>query len=392
MTYRAILLFVGLVLISACSTPHPDHSKTILKLDLNDSKGDKLSDLFGSISYRLLDTGDDNYLAMPGKLTLSNKLIWVRDSRLSNILVFEEDGQLKTAIKASLNPGPGEFLQSEDFQVFEDRLKIRDYPQNKTFTYNLDGSLREEHRDSDQHYYFHETDRWKLSYLGYSGGPESKLFLLESKSTGDTIFQHAFPNELDFMNYGSKNGFMPDPLDGSLYFSIPHSYETIKFDSDGVVDQVIALDILNSGITAQDRTRWSLDRTLNQKAKEGELVITTDSFFPLKDFFFVHLRQSHPEKANNHFVLYRKSFDNIYQGKNLENDLDGMPLKGVPWSYSDNSIILVINSIQFYYVEQFGGSRVTAAEENIHAFFQKNKARMQEDHYVMVTLNLRHHL
>jgi hypothetical protein len=117
-----------LVLISACSTPHPDHSKTILKLDLNDSKGDKLSDLFGSISYRLLDTGDDNYLAMPGKLTLSNKLIWVRDSRLSNILVFEEDGQLKTAIKASLNPGPGEFLQSEDFQVFEDRLKIRDYP------------------------------------------------------------------------------------------------------------------------------------------------------------------------------------------------------------------------------------------------------------------------
>jgi hypothetical protein len=249
----------------------------------------------------------------------------------------------------------------------------------------------EETRDTDLFYYFHETAQWKLAYMGYSGGPASKLFLLENKTTADTLYQYAFPNELEFMNYGSKNGFMTDPSNGSIYFNIPHSYQTIAFDSDGRVERVIELDIQNGGMAAQDRTRWSIDRKLNQKAKEDQLVISTDSFFPLREFFFIHLRQSHPEKANNHFILFSKSLDKIYQGKNLSNDLDGMPLSGVPWSYSQNSVILMINSIQFYndYVQQFTGSRVSAVEGNIHAFFQKNKERLLSEQYVMVTLNLK---
>jgi hypothetical protein len=130
--YNRILTSIALGIISACSSPE-NQINTALVIDLEKSNGDKLSELFASVSYTLLDAGDKTYLAMPGKLTVSKNVIFVRDSRLSNLLIFNEDGTLKTSINANLNPGPGEFLQSEDFQVLEDRIKIRDYPQNKTF-------------------------------------------------------------------------------------------------------------------------------------------------------------------------------------------------------------------------------------------------------------------
>ncbi|GAB2624965.1 6-bladed beta-propeller [Belliella aquatica] len=386
--YLGILVLIGF----SCSEEVTLKDNKILTIDLKNGQEGKLSALFNTIEYTLLDAGDNEVLAMPANLIVEDSLIFVRDSRLSNIMIYNKDGSLYSVIRAHLNPGPGEFLQSEDFQIGANWIKIRDYPQNKSFTYNFEGTLLDESRDEDElYYYFHETDRWKLAYMGFSNGPNSQLFLRKDKLSEELHFQYSFPNEYDHINVGSKNGFMKDFLQSSVYFVIPYSYEIVRFDENGFLDKVIELDIKNGSMTKQERSLWSKERSLRQMAKDRNLITNTDTFFPMRNHFFIHLRQATPTRAINHFIVYNKDFELLYHGYDLDNDIDGMQLDGVPWSYSENSIILIINSNQFYnaYIKCFGGKSVKRVKGNVHDFFQKNLERLKEDQYVMVNLNMK---
>ncbi|SMD41792.1 hypothetical protein SAMN00777080_0323 [Aquiflexum balticum DSM 16537] len=389
--HKYIYLLIMITVFFSCSPKKEKNNKT-LTIDLKEAQEGKLSDIFSSIDYKLLDTGDNEFLAMPGKLRIEDSLIFLRDSRLSNILIYNLDGSLNSVIKARLNPGPGEFLQSEDFQIGDNRIKVRDYPQNKSFIYDFEGTLLDESRDEEElYYYFYETKDWKLAYMGYSNGPDSKLFLRKDRLNNELLFQYSFPNEFENFNVGSKDGFMQDYSEPLFYFSIPYSYEIVRFDENGVLDQIIELDIKNGGMTKEERNLWAKERNLRQMIKERKLVEHTDSFFPMQNHFFIHLRQSTPMSAINHFIVYSKDFELMYQGYDLENDLDGMRLDGVPWSYTENSIILMINSNQFYnaYLERFAGKSVKQVKGNVHDFFQKNMDRLKEEQYVMVSLNLK---
>jgi hypothetical protein len=390
--YKYIYLVILATIFFSCTEEETEKNNKILTIDLKNGHEGKLSDIFNSIEYTLLDAGDNEVLAMPANLRIKDSLIFVRDSRLSNIMIFKMDGSLYSVIRAHLNPGPGEFLQSEDFQLGADWIKVRDYPQNKSFTYDFKGNLLDESRDGEElYYYFYETKDWKLAYMGHSNGPDSKLFLRKDKLNEELLFQYSFPNEFSHINIGSKNGFMQDVSDSSVFFAIPYSYEIVRFDEKGVVDKVIELDIKNGGITKEQRNLWVLERNLRQMAKEGKLVTHTDTFFPMWNHFFVHLRQESPNRAINHFIVFNKDFEMMYQGYDLENDMDGMRLDGVPWSYHENSIILMINSNQFYnaYIESFGGKSVKQVKGSVHDFFQKNMGRLKEDQYVMVSLNMK---
>lgn len=389
---KHIYYLVILVVVFVSCSEETEKTNKILSVDIKNGKEGKLSDIFNSIDYTLLDAGDNEVLAMPANLTIKDNLIFVRDSRLSNIMIYNKDGSLYSVIRAHLNPGPGEFLQSEDFQVGANWIKVRDYSQNKSFTYDFEGNLQNESRDKEElYYYFHETNDWKLAYLGYSNGPDSKLFLLKDKLREELLFQYLFPNEFDYMNVGSKNGFMLDCYDSSVYFAIPYSYEIVRFNKRGIVDKVIELDIKNGSMTKEERNHWVKDRMLRQIAKERGLVTHTDSFFPMQNHFFIHLRQASPTLAKNHFIVYSKDFKMMYQGYNLKNDIDGMRLDAVPWSFFENSVIFMINSNQFYnaYIESFEGKSVRQVNGSIHDFFQRNMKRLKEDQYVMVTLNMK---
>ncbi|WP_143959641.1 6-bladed beta-propeller [Litoribacter populi] len=372
---------------------HSDQADNVLRfqIDLKNSDVKKFSDLFSSVQYTLLDVGDEHVLAQPSKMVIKNNHIFVEDRQQSHIFIFENSGLLKTVIKSNLNAGPGEYLQLEDFQAGKDQITIRDYPLNKTLYFDLNGNLLKEKKEELLYYYFHEEENWKLSYMGFSNGPDGMMFLREDNSQ-NKHYQFQFSNNYDWINVSSKNGFMANSSEKAYFFRIPYSYQVAKFNSDGFLSQTLEWEVRNGGMSDSERFRFATDRILREKIREGELVNEVDTFFPLSKYYFLHFNQGNPYgRYHNHYILYDKEFNKLFQGKNLENDLDGMPLHGVPWTFTEDEIILIINSTQFYnqYIETYKGKKVQLNAGNIHTFFQENKKRLPDEQQVMVSLKLK---
>lgn len=377
------------IFLSSCQEEVPS-SMLILDIELEESKELSYSSLFKKIEYTLLDAGDKEFLAMPGKVKILDSLIFMEDRQKSFVFIFRIDGSLKSIIKSALNPGPGEFLQLEDFQVWDQKIHIRDRPMNKMISFDLEGNFLFEKKEESMYYQFFKSNDWTLTYLGIKGQPEDFLFS-RKESNGDTSFMYRYPNEYDWLSLASRNGFMLDESDSKVYYNLPYSYHVIRFDSSGVFDKEITFNMSPGYISDEKRFRYAQERVLYDREKDEGLVINIETFFPLDDYFFVQLRQGNPYgKVKNHTVIYDKEYKQVFQGRDLMNDLDGMFLQGIPWSFSGNGILLLINSNLFYnnYLETFSGKKVNS-EQDLHHFFQEKKERLKEDQLVLVSILLK---
>lgn len=71
-----------------------------------------------------------------------------------------------------------------------------------------------------------------------------------------------------------------------------------------------------------------------------------------------------------------------------------MKIRGIPWTSTNDKILILVNSINFYnnYVETFSGKKITLEPNNVHGFFEANKEKLREDKTVLVLLKVRNQI
>lgn len=367
--------------------------KTHIDLDLDLSEKGKFSDMFSETNYLFLDMGENEVLARPYHILFGSDKIIVEDRDLSNIHIFDLEGRRLSSIKSDYSGGPGTIKQSEYLQLLNNKILIYDIPLSKTATYDLDGNFIDEKKELLRFEAFYNFENSRILFNGLNDLQQGKIFITQKyKSQDDTTLLYTFPKDYNWMGIGSKDGFMKDKSSNDVFFNIPYSYEVIQFDDQGEIKQTYEFDLGSRGISHEERFRLAENRVLTQYLVENELINDINSFFPIGDYFFLYLYQYNSNgKPTHHFLVFDREMNLLHQTFNPKNDLDSMVIGGVPWTFHENKIYFIVNSINFYnsYIEKFSGQKVEIKLGNVHDFFQKHQEQLKDDQTVLVSLTLK---
>ncbi|MCE7057466.1 6-bladed beta-propeller [Algoriphagus sp. AGSA1] len=387
-------IFCVLILYTFSSCTHSDKKVNVnesdVKIDLENSKQQKLSSIFNEISYTLLRSDEKVPLVEPYQIIIKDKFIYVHDYFNSNIHRFDREGNVDFIYKAK-GQGPAEYQQLDFFQVREDSLLILDRSLRKIIVYDSKQLLIEEEKIPKNASQFTEKDGKTLFFMNNIKDRSDYNFLLFE---GATLLGEFVKIKQDFekFQFGGRNGFISG-FDNEIIFTLPYSRQVIFFDGELNFKQVLKFDLGSWGVNELDFIRLnSVDRETYQKfIRENQLVENISMFTPLGDFYFMSLYQY---SQGIHFILLDREFNIVSQISNFENDIDEMRIRNIPWTFDKECIVFSINSIDFYndYVKKFTGKQVEIETGNIHDFFQANKEELMNDQTVLVSLKLRNDL
>jgi hypothetical protein len=384
-------IIVTILVLSSCKKEDVFQSK--ISIDLDKSQKGKFSDIFSEINYLLLDVGEKEALVRPFHILFDKDRIVVEDRDLSNIHFFDLEGKRLHTIKSDPTGGPGTLRQSEFLQLKGNHLIISDVPLSKTLTFDLNGIFQSEKKEDLRYDAFYNFNDYRILYTGLDELNQGKIFIRQSLSNpADTSTLYYFPKEYFWFGINSKDGFMKDQASEKVYFTIPYSYEIAKFGEKADLEGKFEFDLGNYGISHEDRYRLSEGRKLKSHLAENRLINDIHSFFPLKNHFFMYLYQHDPNgKPTHHFLVLDREMKVSYQSIDPTNDLDEMIIGGVPWTYHENKIYIIVNSVSFYnaYIKKFSGKKVEIKPGNVHDFFQKNQEMLKDDQTVLVSLTLK---
>jgi len=386
-------LFNLLFLIFLFSCQGKNSQNNLIRLDLELSEKGKFSDMFSQTNYLFLDMGENEVLARPYHILFGSERIIVEDRDLSNIHIFDLKGRRLSSIKSDYSGGPGTIKQSEYLQLKEDKIYVYDVPLSKTAIFDLSGKFIEEKKEFLRFEAFYNFENSRVLFNGLNDLQQGKIFINQNLSSlNDTTLLYPYSNDYYWVGIGSKDGFMEDQSSDDIFFNIPYSYEVIKFDDHGEIKQTYKFDLGSKGISHEERFRLAENRDLKRHLAENGLINNIHSFFPVKDHFFMYLyQQDYNLKTTHHFLVFDREMSLLHQTFNPINDLDGMIIGGVPWTFHENKIYFIVNSINFYnsYIEKFSGQKVEVKPGNVHEFFQKHQERLKGDQTVLVSLTLK---
>lgn len=389
--FKYLINLLFLIFLFSCQRQHSKNN--LIRLDLELSEKGKFSDMFSETNYLFLDMGENEVLARPYHILFGSERIIVEDRDLSNIHIFDLKGRRLSSIKSDYSGGPGTIKQSEYLQLMNDKILIYDIPLSKTATYDLDGNFIDEKKELLRFEAFYNFENSRILFNGLNDLQQGKIFInQDSSSSNDTTLLYSYPNDYYWVGIGSKDGFMEDQSSDDIYFNIPYSYEIIQFDNQGDIKQTYEFDLGSRGISHEERFRLAENRDLKKHLAENGLINSIHSFFPVKDHFFMYLyQQDYNLKPTHHFLVFDREMNLLHQIFNPKNDLDGMIIGGVPWTFHENKIYFIVNSINFYnsYIEKFSGQKVEIKPGNVHDFFQKHQEQLKDDQTVLVSLTLK---
>ncbi|WP_192347371.1 6-bladed beta-propeller [Algoriphagus sp. Y33] len=387
-----ILYFLVFFTLLSCkqSSKKSIVNERVIKIDLDNSTQQKLSDIFKGISYTLLKSDDANPLVEPYQIHINDKFIYVQDYFNSNVHRFDRFGNIDFIFKAN-GQGPGEYQQVEVFQVREDTLLILDRSLRKIVSFDtVQSLLTEEKIPKNASSFIARSGRTLFFMNNIRDGSDYNFLVFEGKE----LIEEAIEIRLGFdkFQFGVRNGFSPG-FEGGFVFPIPYTSQVVFFDEKLKFKQRLEFDLGLQGVNELDFIRLnSVDRDTYQNfIRENQLVEHISMFTALGDLYFMSLYQYN---KGIHFILLDKEFNILSQVSGFENDIDEMRIRNIPWTYYNDQVIYSINSIDFYndYANKFAGEKVEIEPDNIHDFFQKNKEELMNDQTVLVSLKLRNDL
>ena len=351
----------------------------IIEIDISYDKEylSELSDFFTSIEYILLEDSDENHLVQPYKIISYDTLIFVEDQELDNLLIYNRLGKFLFALKSS-GGGPQEFNQIEDFQVFENSIIIKDNVLMKFIEFDFSGKFIQEFRHQLLSMNFIKTQRYQLHFFNnvIQNEPFNFLRINESDSTYEIPIQEGYEG----MVLVHQNGFTHSKNGLSSYLSLPFSYDVFQFSSDGEFQKRLRFNLNAIGLSDEERLKVEKEK---KEPAHNEFALMIRSFFPVNNGFFFNYT-SNLEKTYLGFLDANYKLTKI--SINPTNDLDGVPLIFVPWSYHENGLILKIPSRRF---AQLVKNRRPSSEmkSNLVSFLESHTGELSSDRHVLVYLN-----
>jgi hypothetical protein len=388
MRYSFLLIIIISLVFSGCnhSSQKIPSDQTIVNIDLDKSGEGNLSDLFEGITYTLLDPGDDEVLVRPHKFIFFDSLIMVEDMDLLNIHLYTREGRLLHVFKAK-GRGPGEFNQPDDFQIKDGQLIIKDLTLSKFIAFDLTGKFLWEEKTEILSPNFLSLKNGMLHYMNHQASIDDSNFYF-IQTNGDAHGRVPIRPGYGIFNYAENNGFIQDPNRQQIFFSIPNTNEVAVFNYEGELEKTLLFDLGKYLLSDALKIEYNKSRILREKVVEGNFVQYVSAFFPFKNQYFLSLEQG---QNTNHLIMLDDQFNVIFQANKFANDLDGMKIRGIPWTFSEDEVIFQISSNNFYndYIEKFKGQKIRITKGSVHEFFDQNKEKLLDDQRVLVAMKVK---
>ncbi len=385
------LIWISIFTLFGCHKKNADNNASKkINISLRESREGLLSDVFDSIQYTLLDDDDSIPLVQPYKIIYSGNNIYVEDNFTSNVHIFRKDGNISKVIEAK-GKGPGEYFQLDFFQIKTDTIFILDRSLRKILSFNIHGDfISEEKIANNASGFFKYKDRI-LFFMNNNIDKTPYNFILKEKENVLAAYSPFNPEFLEF-HFGMKNGFT-ESNDGMIFHTLPLSSSVYFFNTDLSLNKIVNFDL---GETAVDEIFISEHGSINSDSymndlNEKRMVQDISSFFKLGNYYFLSFYQY---GKGIHYIILNKDLKLISQNITFENDIDGMKIRNIPWTFDDNKIVIKMNSIDFYYdyLEKFSDKDLSVRDGSLHDFFEKTKTKLQDDQTVLVSMTLRNDL
>jgi hypothetical protein len=382
---RTLIIITFCIILISCGQEKQNTPERI-ELNLKESKRSLLSENFEGIKYILLDYQDSLPMVQPFNFIFHKNYIFVNDRVLENIFVFSSDGKVLKVIK-STGTGPQEFIQINDFQVFDDQILIKDNRLMKIIAFDFDGNFKFELKEDLPSYNFYFSNEFTTHFMNNNLSDGGFNFIVKSK---DKVIdrQVKIKDGLSDARMAVANSFKKNNFKNEVIFTIPFSYEIAFFDTLGKFKNTIEFDLKDSGIDLDKRIKLrngTLDYAI---VKEEGLTEMISSFFPFDRQYFAFF-----ERGGNEFnyVFLDQNFKVTSQSNNLKNDIDGMTIRNVPWTSTNEHLVFQINSNEFLddYNKKFDKAEKKFPNASIHDFISKNSHLLNQDKTVLVLLKVK---
>ncbi|WP_191321879.1 6-bladed beta-propeller [Algoriphagus aquimarinus] len=366
-------------------------SEEVVKIDLSEAREAKLSEFFQSVSYTLLDYTDELPIVNGYKMVVTKDEIFVESRETAKVFVFDNSGQLKNVI-GQFGDGPGEIRLIDGLFVNGDTVRIDSEYAFKYVLFSKDGKFIKEDKLSYRASAIYEPD-FSLYYFQHGEGPDQWTYIREDKSGGkpEETVKGYLPMRKGFEKFTSfagPIGFLKDVETEEFYYTEPNDYQVQNFDTEGYYKRTIRFDFGKYNWPMEMRLELAgKGREQNDYLKENIVVAGLYDFFPFQNLFFM----SAGTYGKTYWIFTDKKFTSIDIIQDWENDLDGMKLRQLSWTKSEDEIIYQIDSRAFFndYKEAFNGKSVESKPGDIHEFFEKNRDKLQEEKIVLVSYKLK---
>lgn len=138
-----IYLFIGIFLVSCSIESNVENipkSKDFKVVSLDPKKKIEFSDFAGGLSYVVLESKPDFYVAGIDKIKVNNSRIFILSKVQKTIFIFSKSGKIIGKI-SDFGDGPGKYSGITDFGLFDDNLYLLTSPSRFIYKYDFYGKL-----------------------------------------------------------------------------------------------------------------------------------------------------------------------------------------------------------------------------------------------------------
>ncbi|PZV77660.1 6-bladed beta-propeller protein [Algoriphagus aquaeductus] len=380
------LFLVILVLFVGCSIESQNEtSNQNIPIDLDNATEAKASEVYEDIKYVFLKNPDQYPLVRPYKFKIQKDLLGIEDEGMEQYVFFDLEGNPLFKIAGSSGGGPGEFKRTEDFQISDNQIIIKDPILSKFLFFDRKGNFINEERSRVRtSYFFRNTDtelhyskniREHGDYEFYRIEDDKIIKLLPSISPVKDIV------------YSNKDSFILDEDRNELIFQIPYSNKVAFFSLGGNLNQLVEFDFGKKYLSDEVQAKLEPEE-LNNLVMSENLVTGIGSFFPIGDGYIITFGSGY---RYSHQVFLDKKFEVKSHFGKIINDIDRMPIKTIPWFFYEDRLGFFIPSSEFLanYLEKFEIGTKEIDNSNLHEFVSKYQNELGGDSYVLTFLKVK---
>ena len=309
-----------LTCINSCKPKnHALENEEILNITLELPENDArmlLSEMTSDVQYVALELSPKSLIVEIDKLQLDQQgNYYVLDKEMNRIIRFSSQGDYLNNI-GTYGRGPEEYLQMDDFQLFDDFVKVYDN-NGFMFTFHQDGSfVRKENVEKGQNAFLQLSDH--LLFYGTCGGFCPDLTVVTAKNKTGFFTS-------PFQDYLRSNAYPFFDNGHDVYYSTlfePYIYKIVH----GEPEKLIHLDFGENNMPE------------NSNLSPDELLLLYPSMFHINTISDtkIFFRYSHSNSIVH--VIYDRKNKHYLTAKRIRNDLNFIPL-GIPQGSFNNEHI-----------------------------------------------------
>lgn len=382
---RISLNFLFALLIGCQSEPSYEMLGRTVRIEVENAQDANLSELYESIEYVFLKGSDQFPLVRPYKFKIHDDLLGIEDKGAEQYVFFDLQGNPQFRISASSGGGPGEFNRTEDFQISNNGITIKDPMLSKFLYYDKGGNFLFEEKSQVRTSYFFKQEDIELHYSkNIREHGDFEFYKIKNQEIKAMVPSRSLEKDVV---YADKDGFVFDRVRNEIIFRIPYSSEVVFFDTEGIVSETLEFNFGEKYLSYQKQVRLTPEEK-NDLIMRNNLVTGISSFFPMGEGYLLIFGSGY---RYSHQVFLDKDLSVRGHFDKITNDIDRMPIKTVPWFFHEDRLGFNIPSSEFLgdYLDRFEIGTEARENSNLHEFVEQYQNELGGDSYVLTFLKVK---